>query len=54
MWTRYTHEANGVVLKNIGEFSSKYGENYFWEILLFMDEYMKNPTLQKGVFEVLT
>ena len=25
MWSRFTHEANGVVFKNIGEFSSKYG-----------------------------
>ena len=29
MWSKYTHEANGVVFKNICEFSSKYGENYF-------------------------
>jgi hypothetical protein len=33
MWTRWTHSANGVVFKNIIAFSSKYGENYFPEIL---------------------
>lgn len=54
MWSLYTHEANGVVFKNIGEFSSKYGENYFTDILTYMEEYMSNPKIQKGVFEVLT
>ena len=54
MWSRYTHEANGVVFKNIGEFSSKYGENYFSEILGFMEQFMENTKLQKGIFEVLT
>lgn len=54
MWAKYTHEANGVVFKNIGEFSSKYGENYFSEILTFMEEFMSNTKMQKGIFEVLT
>jgi hypothetical protein len=41
MWTRWTHEANGVVFKNIIAFSSKYGENYFTDILEYLGEYLK-------------
>lgn len=42
------------MFKNIGEFSSKYGENYFSEILNFMEEFMADLNMQKGIFEVIT
>jgi hypothetical protein len=53
MWTRYTHAAGGVVIKNVVGFASKYGENYFAEMLEYMGDFAKEAEHQSGVFEVL-
>jgi hypothetical protein len=50
MWTKWTHAAGGVVFKNIIAFSSKYGENYFTEILDNLPTFLDNPEHQVGVF----
>ena len=54
MWTRFTHSANGLVFKNIVGFSSKYGENYFYEILEILEELIEDPLYRRGVFDVLS
>ena len=53
MWTRFTHSANGIVLRNIVGFSGKYGENFFPEIMEYLEEKSIEPLHKKGVFEVL-
>lgn len=53
MWTRFTHEAGGVVFKNIIGFSAKYAENYFTDILEYLEEFVLDPLHKRGVFDVM-